>query len=49
MIDQNFKDANQLFARPEVQTYQAERDAIRLNFERLKTERHAREADRDRG
>jgi hypothetical protein len=46
--DTIFKEAEKLFARPEIQTYQNEQLAIRLNFERLKAERQAREADQDR-
>jgi hypothetical protein len=42
--DTNFNEANRLFIRPEVQTYQSEQQALRVNYEKLKAARLTREA-----
>ena len=52
MNDKNFHAAEKLFDRaepaPTVSEYEKEQLAIRANYERLKSERHAREAHQDR-
>jgi hypothetical protein len=52
MNDKNFQEAAKLFDRaepaPTVSDYEKEQQALRANFERLKAERQAREADQDR-
>jgi hypothetical protein len=47
MTDTNFQEAQKLFARPEIQTYQGEQDALRVNYERLRAERLARQNPTD--
>jgi hypothetical protein len=44
MTDTNFLKANKLFQPAEIQTYQSEQDALRVNYERLKQQRREREA-----
>ena len=52
MNDNNFQEAEKLFDRaepaPTASEYEEEQLAIRANYERLKAERQAREADQDR-
>jgi uncharacterized protein YdcH (DUF465 family) len=53
MNDARFKEAEKLFDRAEkiadgISEYEREQPAIRANYERLKAERQAREADQDR-
>jgi hypothetical protein len=47
MTDQNHKEANKLFARPEIQTYESEQRALLANYERLRAERLARQNSAD--
>ena len=53
MNDKNFQEAEKLFDRaepaPTVSEYEKEQLGIRANYERLKSERQAREADRVSG
>ena len=52
MHDKNFREAHKPFQRteqaPTVSDYEREQQSFRANYERLKTERQAREADQDR-
>jgi hypothetical protein len=52
MNDTNFQEAHKLFQRaepaPTVSDYEKEQQAFRANFERLRAQRQAREADQDR-
>jgi hypothetical protein len=52
MNDKNIQETEKLFDRaepaPTVSDYEKEQLAIRGNYERLKAERQAREADQDR-
>jgi hypothetical protein len=52
MNDKNFQEAEKVFDRaqpvPTVSEYEREQQSFRANYERLKTERQAREADQDR-
>ena len=52
MNDKNFQETEKLFDRAEpapiVSEYEREQQSFRANYERLKNERHAREAHQDR-
>jgi hypothetical protein len=47
VTDPNFLEANKLFQRAEIQTYESEQQALRLNYQRLKAERVARQNSTD--